>query len=341
MGLISTEIHNQVTWSQQFHRGRYLPEVMLLSQDNSFDMDLPLMMANDGTGHTFRYQTAQPTVQSTDWGEGTPESSSRSAKDREECIMISGLASVESEMANLHGQKAAARAAEDLKFLEAIRQLRHRHYFYGNRQNSLKEINGLATRYNSLTGVKAKQVFSCGGTTANAQTSVYFAKFGKGNVYGFFPEGTEGGYHKETHERQKTKLANGNHTLMDDVWHRQYQGLVVEDWRAAGRICNIEVSDLNALTGTQATTAMATNLSHAFLRMRRRIQRSPTPGKIVAFVNDTAFTGFIRLVAETSKGAVTWRDAAGQFGSSFQELNVWGIPVRPCDAILDTEGVVS
>lgn len=335
MPAISTKMMNVVEWSQHYHRGTILPEIQMLAQENQVVMDIPFRMANDGTTHLYRLQTALPSVHKTAFGEGTPESKSQSAQERETCTMLSGFSTVPEQTARLHGGQGMVRAEEDENFAEALKQQFARSLIYDNRAANIKDIWGLATRYNALSGTKAKNVISCGGTTANAQTSIYMVNWGR-DVYGVFPEGTTAGYTKKNLGRQVKTLPNGNQLVVLQTEHLWHIGLVVEAWPSAGRICNIEVAHALALSNNQSPTSV-NNILHQIVKLRRRMRR---PGRKILYGNETTHGLLMRIGMDKSSAAVKVQEATTQFGT-FEQLTVFGIPFRLCDQILDTEAVVA
>lgn len=335
MPAVSTQRFNVVEWSQNLHKGKLLPEINLLVQKNPMVVDIPFMMCNDGTTHLYSNTTALPAVSKTAAGEGTPMSRSARAQDREVCTMLSGFSSIETEPAKIGGQQGAIMAREDGLFAEALRQQFGRSLIYDNRATGLKDMNGMAMRLPSLSGTKARNILSCGGSTSNAQTSIYIANWGDG-LYGIFPDGTTAGYSKEPIGKQAVTLANGNRMICWEVMHRWHIGLCNPDWTSLVRICNIDVAHAAALSNNQAPTSFQ-NVLHQFLIGINRIRN---PGKKIAYCHDRVHELFMRIALEKSNNAVTIQEAATQFGT-FQELRVWGVPVRKTDSILLTEAVVS
>ncbi len=329
----STTRLNLIEWAQNFHRGKLLPEIKMLAQDNAILSDIPWMVCNDGTTHLYRMTTALPTVAKTAYGEGTPESKSQRAQERETCTMLTGFSTIEEDLGQLYGGMGAVRALEDENFSEALKQQFARSLFYDNRGSSLKDIYGLLTRYNTLTGVKAKNTLGMGGTTGSGQTSVYFAHWGP-DCYGIFPEGTMAGYQKIDLGRQVKTLASGNQLVVRQTKHLWHIGLVISAWQSAGRIGNIEVINAKDLGGNLVPTNV-NGLLHKIVQMKMRFRR---PGRTVAYCNDTVYSAIMRIGMEKSNAAVTIQNAATQFGQ-FEELRIFNMPVRRCDQILDTEAV--
>ncbi|MEY5098095.1 MAG: hypothetical protein RJA36_814 [Pseudomonadota bacterium] len=334
MAAISSTRKNLVEWSQHFHRGKVLPEIAMLAQENQAVMDIPWVQCNDGTTHIFSVQTALPTVSKTMYGEGTPESKSQKAQLRETATMLTGFSTVDADQAEIGGAEGQLRAMEDANFAEALKQAWAQMMFYGNRGTNVRDVYGFQQLFNSTSGVKAKNVISCGGATANAQTSAYLVNWGP-DVYGIFPEGTTAGYVKEDLGKQVKTLANGNQQVVLQTKHKWNVGLVVEAWPSVVRICNIDVAHAKALSNNQ-TASSALNILHQIILARLRIRR---PGKKVLYVGDTVYALIMRLGLAMSGGVFSIVKAATQFGS-FEQLQMYDIPIRRVDQILETEAVV-
>jgi hypothetical protein len=336
MAAQSSTRKNIIEWSQHFHRGKVLPEIQMLAQQNMSVMDMPFVECNDGTTHLYNLQTALPTVSKTMWGEGTPESKSQKAQERETCTMLTGFSTVEAEMAKVGGSEGMVRAQEDMNFAEAMKQTFASMQFYANRASNPRDFNGFATRYNSTTGVKSANVLSCsdGSPATDQQTSAYLVNWGP-DVYGIFPEGTTAGYQKKDLGIQVKTLANGNQLVVKQTQHLWHVGLVVEAWQSVVRVCNIDVPDAGVLGSNQAPTTF-TNVLHKMIQARLRIRR---PGNKVWYVNDTVYGLLMRLALEKSASALSVQQAVTQFGE-FEELRILGTPVRRVDQILNTEAAI-
>ena len=73
------------------------------------------------------------------------------------------------------------------------------------------------------------------------------------------------------------------------------------------------------------------------------MDRIPTfgMGKACFYMNRTAFSGLKLAAMEKSSSALAIEPAKDQFGQSRSWLSFEGVPLRKCDAILETESVVS
>lgn len=339
MSQVSAKYMNIVEWCQHFHNGELLPEIEMLAQRNQCVMDIPWTECNDGTTHLYSMETVLPTVELTALGQGTTESKSQSAQEREHCTMLSGFSTVPEQTSLVGGQQGAMRAKEDRKFAEAMRQAFARHFLYGNRGSNVLEPWGFITRMNTLTGVKAANVISCaeGSPVANAQCSALLLNYGPGGVYGIFPKGTTAGYQRMDRGVQVKTLSNGKQLTVLQTEHCWHFGFVVENWaNGVVRLCNIGTAAAQGLSGNLAATSTV-NVLHKMVDAQMRLR---TPMKPVWYVNDVVHAYLMRVGMEKSSSVVKVQEAVTQFGN-FQELTIYDVPVRRIDQMLRTEAVVT
>ena len=101
----------------------------------------------------------------------------------------------------------------------------------------------------------------------------------------------------------------------------------MRDWRYAVRIANIDISDLGTLENTKG---LLTSMIMAS-------ERIPALGKGRAcwYVNRTIREKLRLGISEKVSNTMTWETVGGK-----QVMVFDGIPVRRCDALLNTEAVV-
>jgi hypothetical protein len=93
------------------------------------------------------------------------------------------------------------------------------------------------------------------------------------------------------------------------------------------------------MSGTQATTAIATNILHMMLRA---IDRFPNFSSVrpAFYMNRSVFSLLRRLAMEKSVNALALESGANQFGTPMKWASFEGIPLRKIDQILNTEARV-
>ena len=226
--------------------------------------------------------------------------------------------------------------------------------FYGNPATDPKEFLGLAPRYSSLTAAgNSVHVLTAGGADANEQTSVWLVCWSDRSVFCPFPKGSNAGLLQEDLGRQTSFDApahsSGATGTRMEVMAERFQwksGLVVKDWRYAVRIANIGTTDndtnsISDLGGTMSPTAAS--FTDIIQQMAKAVARIPNMnmGRPAFYMNRTVFAGLMRSALEKSTSALSIHDALTQFGTPSAMLSFMGIPIRQCDAILNTEAVVS
>jgi hypothetical protein len=320
----------------------------LLSQTNAIVQDMTYVQGNLPTGHRVTIATGLPTVYYRALNQGIPTSKAATAQVDEGCSILEARSEVDIDLAMLNGNTAEFRMSEARLFIEGMNQAMATGVFYGNPATDPKQFLGLAPRYSSLSAGNSQNIINAQAEspTANVQTSVWLICWSDQTVFGIYPKGSKAGLLQEDLGRQTSFDAGGTGLRMEVLAERfQWKtGLVVKDWRYAVRICNIEVggavSAIENLSGRYATTVV-TNIIH---RMAQAIARIPNTamGKCVFYMNRTVFTALMRTAME--KGAasgLTIQQAATQFGTPSAMLSFLGVPIRQCDAIVNTEAVVN
>lgn len=331
---------NAVEWSRKLHRGKVLPEVELLFQNNMCMDGVDFEQCNNGLSHLYGQVTSMPTVSKAAFNEGSAASHSTSAQETVTTSMLSGFSEVDDDLAEIGGQAGTIRAREDARFNEVMKQEAHKLWFYGNKATNLRDFDGFATFYNSKTGAKRKQVFDCEGATSNAQTSIYGAVYGDG-IYGVVPEGTTAGYQKQNLGKVvKTKTVGGveRNLVVQATKHKWHLGLVFENWLAGGRICNIDVADAAAMTNNQAATSFK-NIIHRMVMLKARLDRV-SGKKRVMMCAPIVSTLLMRQGLEKSSPALSLQTAATQFGPKANQLFFFDYQICESDQILETEAVL-
>jgi len=319
----------------------------LLSQTNEILQDATYVQGNLPTGHRVTISTGLPTVYYRALNEGIPTSKATTAQVDESCAILEARSEVDIDLAMLNGNSAEFRMGEARMFIEAMNQKMASAMFYGNPADDAKEFLGLAPRYSSLTGAgNSTNVLSAGGADANEQTSVWLCCWSDQSVFCPFPKGSNAGLLQEDLGRQTSFDAGGTGKRMEVMAERfQWKsGLVVKDWRYAVRIANIGTTadDTNAIVDLGGTMA-ASNTENILHQMMKAVARIPnlSMGRCVFYMNRTVFAGLMRTALEKSSSVLSIQDAAQQFGKPGSMLSFMGIPIRQCDAILNTEGVIS
>lgn len=317
----------------------------LLAQTNQILDEQVYREGNEATGHRVTVATGLPAVYWRQFNQGIYPSAGATAQVTEGIGMLETRSETDVALANLEADQEAFRLGELRLRLEAVNQEMARTLFYGNSSATPEKFMGFFPRYSLTTAGNGVNVLSAGSVAANINTSIMIVGWGEETIFGTFPKGSPSGLVHQNLGEQSVDVFNaaGAYTgkmqaYVDLV--KWSHGLVVKDWRYGVRICNINTTDLKALSGTQALTSYGTNILH---RIIDGLARIPNLGMVkpAIYCNRLVGSVLMRMALEKSASALSIESAATQFGTSRRYTAVLGVPLRINDAILNTEGLVS
>lgn len=310
----------------------------ILSQTNEILEDCVFMEANDTTSHTVTVRTGLPVPTWRQFNQGVSPSKSTTAQIVESMGMLEAYSQVDKDLAMLNGNTNQFRLSEDVPHIEAMNQSQATTLFYGNSGLNPERFTGFAPRYSSLSGDASQNILSAGGAGSD-NTSIYLVVWGDNTVFCPFPKGSQAGL-KFTDLGEKMIQNSDDSKYQALLSHYQWKnGLAVKDWRYVVRICNVDVSDLIGQTGSQAAAA-STNIIRL---MARALDRIPNlnMGRAAFYCNRTIFSGLRLAAMDRTSNVLSIESGLGQFGTPKRWLNFEEVPIRKCDALLNTEAVVS
>ena len=306
--------------------------IEMLSKINPILQDLPIIECNQGASHLTTIRTGLPTATWTQLYKGVQPTKSTTAQVTDTTGKLEAWAEVDSRLIEIAGAGAGAlRLSEATSFLEAMSEEMVSTLFYGNQGTDPEEFTGLAPRFNSSTAVNGNQIVKAGGSGSD-NTSIWMCVWGPNTGHGIYPKGTMGGLSREDLGIETTKDASGG---LYRVYRDKFawdMGLTIRDWRYFARICNIDVSNVAA-----GSVPLFTYLRQAFYKLR---QREVIGGTAVIYCNSQILEALDALA--TNSGTtdnytrLSYREIEGG-----EVLTYRGIPIRQCDAILNTEALVS
>ena len=330
---------NFVDQSTNKIKGQFVKPAELLHQRNDWMRYARFQEANSDTFEEFVVRTGLPDAYFVTVGKGIPISKSTSAKIQEGWALIEQSCEIPRHLVRGSELEETLMREREAGF-ESVAQKAAQAVVYANGSINDDQFNGWAVRCSSLSAANAKNIFSCGGATANVQTSIYAVKYMERGAYFITPPGMVAGLSSEDMGLQRATDSTGVLDLYRQVVNMGL-GFALQDWRCLGRICNIEVSHLNALSNNQAPTSFL-NIIHGMMHMISRMTRLGD-GPIVFHAPQVCFSALVRLATEKSINGLGFIEQAGsQFGKpGSTELSFHGNPIVLMDQILETEAVVS
>ncbi len=338
MATLSTSNLTLADWAKRSDPDGRVPIVAeLLSQSNEILDDCVFKEGNLPTGERVIIRTGLPSVYFRALNQGIPGSKSTTAQVDEACAILEARSEVDKDLAMLNGNTAQFRLSEDTAFLEAMNQTQAETMFYGNPGTDPKKFLGLAPRYGDLSADNAVNILDAGGSGSD-NASVYLVLWGDQTVYCPFPKGSKAGLTHEDLGEQTVYNSDGTRLQAFATRYQWKNGLVVKDWRYVVRICNIDISDLVGVTGTQASTA-ATSLIKLMARATYRIPNMAM-GRAAFYMNRTVHSGLSIAALDKSQNVLEIQKGLSQFGSAQSYLTFLGVPLRRVDALINNEARV-
>lgn len=335
MATIGNTVLTLTDWAKRLDPdGRVSAVIELLSTTNEILDDMLWKEGNLPVGHRDVVRTGLPSVYWRRINEGVATSKSTTAQIDSQCGMLEAWSEVDKDLVLLNGNQNEFRLSEAQAFLEAMNQEMASTLFYGNQSVDEKEFTGFAPGYGDLSGVTAQNIIPAGGAGAD-NTSMWLVCWGENTVTGIFPKGSKAGLmHEDLGEVtvQGSSLGIGAGTRLRAFQdHFQWKpGLVVKDWRYAVRIANIDISAVIA-DGTGATVKL-------FEYMIKALHRIPSErmGRCVFYANRTIKQMIDIQAMNKSNLLLTIGEEEGRQKTTFR-----GVPIRTCDALLESETLVT
>jgi hypothetical protein len=236
---------------------------------------------------------------------------------------------VDKALADLNGNAAAFRLSEDRAHIEGLAQEHAQTVFYGNETTEPEAFTGLAARYGLLSAENGDNIVDHGGTDSADSTSIWLIVWGDNTIHGIFPQGSKAGIDVTDKGQVTIESIDGAGGRME-AYRTHYQlktGLTVRDWRYAVRICNVDISALSTIANTK-------DLITSMIKASERIPNF-SAGRAAWYMNRTIREKLRLGIQEKIGSNLTWETVAGKRVMMFDD-----VPVRRCDALLNTEARV-
>jgi len=321
-------------WAKRLDANGKIDKIVeLLSQTNEVLEDMLWVEGNLPTGHKTTVRTGLPSATWRMLNYGVQPSKSTTKQITDTCGMLEAYAEVDKALADLNGNTAEFRLSEDRAFIEAMNQEMAKTVFYGDTKVYPERFVGLAPRYNSLSGAETSaNVISAGGSGSD-NTSLWLVVWGENTVHGIFPKGSKAGLQHNDLGEVTLIDANGGKYQGYRTHYKWDCGLTVRDWRYVVRICNIDVSNLLTAGETSDSSANLINL------MIKAVNKVPNVrmGRAAWYCNKEVKTALEIKAMNKTNAQLTIQDLQ----NGLTVTRFLGIPVRRCDAILNTEAAIA
>ena len=309
--------------------GKIATIVELMSQQNPILQDMVVQECNNGSIHRTTIRTGFPAGTWRKLYQGVQPEKSTTRQINDACGMLETYSQADKALVEMAPDKARFLLTESQAFIEGLNQTMASTTFYGDSSVNPERFTGLAPRYNSYGTNPEKSSFNVinAGGTGSDNTSIWLVYWGSQTVHGLYPKGSKAGLSHEDLGEVTQVNSDGS---MYQVYRNHYKwdlGLSVRDWRYVARIANI---DLNALEGSSAP-----DLITLMIKAAHKIP-STSMGRPAIYCNKDIATYLDLQAMKKENMMLTYSEVDGKPMTSFR-----GIPIRVCDAILNTEAAVS
>lgn len=332
MATLGANVLTLADWAKRLDpQGKVSQIVELLGQSNEILTDMLWKEGNLPTGERTTVRTGLPTVAWRLLNQGVASSKSTTAQIDEGCGMLEAWSEVDKKLADLSNDVNAFRLSEGMAFIEAMNQEMAQTLFYGNSGTAPEEFLGLAARYSDPSATNGSNVIDAGGSGSD-NTSIWLVGWGANTVFGIFPKGSKAGLGHDNYGEQTAEITAGAGGTRMRVYQERWTwdaGIALKDWRSVVRIGSIDVSNLVGVSS-------AADIIEMMIKAMYRIPMLSSV-KPVFYMNRTCIEmlDILRRNDVISGGQLTYAQVDGVFEYAFR-----GIPIRLCDAILETEALV-
>ena len=305
--------------------------VEILSETNEILEDMVWMEGNLPTGHRTTIRSGLPTPTWRKLYGGVQPAKSRTVQVTDTCGMLEAYAEVDKALADLNGNTASFRLSEDRAHIEGMNIEFASSLFYASEATAPEEITGFAPRFNSLSAENGQNIFQNASIDGSDNASMWLVLWGANTVHGIYPKGSMGGLQMSDKGQVTIENVDGSGGRME-AYRTHYRwdcGLSVRDWRYVVRI----QYDQEDLKGDAASGPKLIDL------MTQALDAPPnlTAGRPAFYMNRRARSFLRRQMLEKIAGStLTMEQIGGKMVMMFA-----GIPVRRCDALLNTETAVA
>ncbi len=309
--------------------GRIATIVEILNETNGILDDMTFIECNDGSSHMTTTRSGIPNGTWRKLYGGVQPQKSTTAQTKDSCGMLEARSLIDKKLADLNGNNNEWRLSEERPFMEGLNQDVAETLFYGDTDVNPERFMGLAARFNSHQEAdKTTSSYNVidGEGAGGDNTSIWFVVWGPNTMHGIYPKGFKAGLqHNNKGEQEITAEGGGRYTALESQFQWDI-GLAVRDWRSVVRIANIDTSDLKDGSGVDLLPL----LTKAYHRQKGRML-----GRAVIYCNSTVLTALDLEVQRKTNMNLTYADYDGK-----KILTYRGIPIRECEALLDTEATV-
>lgn len=324
MAIIADKHYGLMDYAKQFDEsGQELAIAEVLTKSNDIIGDALVLESNLDSGHEYAVRTGIPEGTWRRAYQGIEPAKATTKVVVEGYGTLSAYSVVDKLIAEKGGNLDAVRSGQSRGIIAGMSSSMAKNMIYGNVGTTPERFTGLAARYSELTEAEnAKNVINAGSVTEGQNSSIYLVVWDTDKVFTFFPRGSKAGIQRVDHSLVNHTDGEGNEYPAYKEYFEWKLGMAVQDWRYAGRICNIDTKSVNE------------ELIDQMCELEERIE-SLNMGRPVWYMNRTVKAALRKLTSNKTNVQYTPDQITSRPLMTFNE-----IPVHICDAIVDTETLV-
>lgn len=293
----------------------------VLTKKNEILLDAVWQEANDKWSHKSTIRTSEPEGTYRGMNEGVGAEASGTDEITDKICMFETYSKPDKSLIDNEPNPEQARMNEATAFLNGLGKSFAAGVFYANNATNPRQPTGLAPRLNDLD---MDNVVSAGGS-GNDLTSIYVVGWDPNSTFLTHPRAHKtAGIEREDLGVQIVQDDAGKSFRAYVDWFKLYWGMVCKDLRTIGRVCNIEQSGTGAFN------------EDLLIQLINRLELEGT--KAAIYCNRDVKTQMDILLKDKANVNFAPAKGRGLFGEDV--LAFKDIPIRRCDAILNTESAV-
>lgn len=309
--------------------------VNIMTKVNPILEDMAWVEGNLPTGNKASVLSGLPDVTWRKLNYGVQPSKATFTEITDTCGMIDGYSEIDVKVANLAKDVNEYRMQQSRAHFEAMAQTLASAIFYADQTVDKEKITGLAPRYSSLSAENGGQIISAGGSGSD-NTSIWVVGWGDQQVHGIFPRNSKAGWSMKDLGEQTSENFGGT-GLKAQVYRANFSwdcGLTLLDWRYVSRLANIDMSDMATISDASSSAPNLLKLLQLAVDQIWNIGSC----RPVIYCSRRMLSYF--KIALMNKSNV-WLSMEDYMGTGKKQLMFDGIPIKRCDAIVNTESAVS
>jgi hypothetical protein len=318
--------------------------IEILAQTNKILEDAPAIPCNRGATHLTTTRTGYPAPTWRRLYEGVQPTKSTTAQVEDATGMMEAWSEIDAKLVELAPNPAQFRLDEASAFMEGMNQAMATTLFYGNKSTNPERFHGLSARfdvYSATVDTPGNQIIKATAGGGGDNTSLWMIVWGPQTCHLIYPKGTMAGLKRQDLGEETKDAGSGAVYRVVRERFTWDVGLSVRDYRYIVRIANIDLSDLAA-----GSLDILDLLVQGYYKLK---QREVMGGRAAIYCNANVVEAIDK--AMLGKGWIPTSSAAGHLAANVRttpgtvdgrEPMSWrGMPIRQCDALLNTETAVS